>query len=177
MAAWCIIVLRRNSYMHLSCPARVSIMAPRGGRSGQICNIFEILGEAGDINNSTSMPNYCDGPHNNLGAYVKTRFLARGPCFASVVTCVAQGRLSWLPRVAIWADFDVFHILGEVADINNSTSMPNYCDGPHLDLGVCVNKVLSAWTEVWTGSWPSRASIMAPGGRDLGGFLRFWACY
>ena len=31
-------------------------------------------------------------------------------------------------------------------------------------------KVFSAWTEVWTGAWPSTAPIMAPGGRDLGDF-------
>ena len=40
--------------------------------------------------------------------------------------------------------------------------MRNYRDGPHGDLGVYVHKVLSAWAEVWTGSWPSRASIMVP---------------
>ena len=36
-----------------------------GGRSGQI---FEILGEgeAGDINNSTSTSNYCNGPYIRL---------------------------------------------------------------------------------------------------------------
>ena len=28
----------------------------------------------------------------------------------------------------------------------------------------------SAWTEVWSGAWPSTVSIMAPGGRDLGDF-------
>ena len=31
-------------------------------------------------------------------------------------------------------------------------------------------KVFSAWAEVWSMSWPSTASIMAPGGRDLGNF-------
>jgi len=33
-------------------------------------------------------------------------------------------------------------------DICNSTSTPNYCDEPYCDLGMYVNKVLSAWTEV-----------------------------
>ena len=33
--------------------------------------------------------------------------------------------------------------------------MPNYRDGPHSDLGIYVNKVLSAWTEVWEAAcWP-----------------------
>ena len=31
-------------------------------------------------------------------------------------------------------------------------------------------KVFSAWTEVWTIPWSSRASITAPGDRDLGDF-------
>ena len=33
-------------------------MGPGGRRSGQIFEIFEILGGAGDMNNSTSIPNY-----------------------------------------------------------------------------------------------------------------------
>ena len=33
--------------------------------------IFEILGEAGDISNSTSMPNYRDEPSSDLGVCVK----------------------------------------------------------------------------------------------------------
>jgi len=41
-----------------------------------------------------------------------------------------------------------FEILGGVGDINNSTSMSNYRDGPYRDLGMCVNKILSAWTKV-----------------------------
>ena len=32
---------------------------------------FEILGEAGDKNNLTSMPNYCDEPYRNFGIYAK----------------------------------------------------------------------------------------------------------
>ena len=73
-------------------------------------------------------------------------------------------------RGSFWADFAIFEILGGAGDINNSISMPNYCDGPFSDLGKCVNKVRSAWTEVWTGNWPSRASIISPGGRDLDDF-------
>ena len=45
--------------------SRSSIMG-LGGRSGQIFEIFEFLGGAGDINNSTSMPNYCNGPYIRL---------------------------------------------------------------------------------------------------------------
>ena len=49
-------------------------MAP-GGRSRQIFEIFEILGEAGDINNLTSMPNYGDKPYRDLGICVN-KFLS-----------------------------------------------------------------------------------------------------
>ena len=78
-----------------------------------------------------------------------------------------QGRLLWLPGVAIWT---IFEFLGEAGDINNTTSMHNYQNGPYGDLGTYVNKVLSTWTEVWSGSYRARASIMSPGGRDLGDF-------
>ena len=33
-------------------------------------NIFQMLGGAGDINNSTSTPNYCDAPYGDLDVYV-----------------------------------------------------------------------------------------------------------
>ena len=67
-------------------------------------------------------------------------------------------------------DFKKKRLDFRAGDINNSTSMPNYRDGPYRGLGIYVNKVLSAWTEVWTGAWPSRSSIMVPGGRDLDDF-------
>ena len=59
-----------------------------------------------------------------------------------------------------------FEVQGEAGDIKNSTSMPNYCDEPYGDLGICENKILSAWTEVWSGSYRARPSIVAPGGRS-----------
>jgi len=40
--------------------------------------------------------------------------------------------------------------------------MHNYRDEPYGDLGICVNKVLSAWTEVWTATCcpkPTKSSI------------------
>ena len=48
--------------------------------------------------------------------------------------------------------FEIFEILGGDGDINNSISMPNYCDGPYIPLLLCANKVYSVWTEVWTAS-------------------------
>ena len=71
-------------------------------------------------------------------------------------------------RGSFWADFAIFKILGEAGDINNSTSMTNYCNGPYIPLLLCANKVSSAWSQVWTIPWTSKASIFAPGGRDLG---------
>ena len=100
-------------------------------------------------------------------SYVQTRTLALGPRFGQVLVAQVEGFAS---RRSFWADFEVFEILGGAGGINNSTSMPNYCNGPYVRLLPCPNKVLSAWTEVWTGTWPSTASIMAPGGRDLGDF-------
>ena len=47
-------------------------MAPGGRDLGD----FVILGEAGDIHNSTSMSNYCDKQYGDLGRYVKMRFSA-----------------------------------------------------------------------------------------------------
>ena len=56
----------------------------------------------------------------------------------------------WVDLDRVGADFRVFEILGGAGDISNSISMPNYCDGPYIPLLLCANKVLSAWTEVWT---------------------------
>ena len=42
---------------------------------------------------------------------------------------------------------------------------------PFQHLTTCPNKDSSAWTEVSVGTCPSRASIVAPGGRNLGDCL------
>ena len=63
--------------------------------------------------------------------------------------------------------FEIVEILGGAGDIHNSISMPNYCDGPYIHLGLYVGKVLSAWTEDWSGSYRSRARYWLPG-VDLG---------
>ena len=41
--------------------------------------------------------------------------------------------------------------------------MLNYCNEPHGDLGIHPNDDLSAWTEVWSILWPSKAPITVPG--------------
>ena len=67
------------------------------------------------------------------------------------------------PGGRIWADFEILRLLGGAGDIYNSTSMPNYCDGPYIHLGVYVNEVPSAWTEVWSDSYRSGARYWLPG--------------
>ena len=64
---------------------------------------------------------------------------------------------------SIWADFVIFEIMGGAGDIYNSTSIPNYCDGPYIHLGVYVNEVPSAWTEVWTDTWASIVNYCSQG--------------
>ena len=92
--------------------------------------------------------------------YIPTRFLAFGPRFGLVV--IAQGK-GFGSRGPIWADFEIFEILGGAGDIYNSISMSNYCDRPYIHLGRDVNKVLSAWTEVSIATWPSTERFWLPG--------------
>ena len=44
------------------------------------------------------------------------------------------------------------------ADINNSISMPNYRNGPYLDLGMYAKKGSGAWAEVWGTACCSKAA-------------------
>ena len=86
-------------------------------------------------------------------------FLALRPRFGLIVIAQGQGFGS---RGSIWADFEIFEIMGGAGDIYNSISMTNYWDEPYSDLGICVNTVLSAWTEVWTATCcpkPAKSSI------------------
>ena len=82
---------------------------------------------------------------------MQTRDLALGPRFGLVLVAQVEGFAS---RRSFWADFAIFEILGEgeAGDINNSTSMLNYCNGPYIRLLPCANKGFSAWTEVWSGT-------------------------
>ncbi len=56
--------------------------------------------------------------------------------------------------------------------MNSSIRMDEYCDEAYIHLGIYVNKLLSAWTEVWSGSYRSRARFWLPG-VDLGRFRDF----
>ena len=92
------------------------------------------------------MPKYCNEPYSDLGTYTNKVFSA----WTEVCSGSYRTRASIIaPGVSIWA---IFEFLDWVGDINNSISFPNYCDGPHSDLDTCVNKVFSAWTEVWSGT-------------------------
>ena len=87
--------------------------------------------------------------------YMSKRMLALGPRFGLVLG--PQGRLLWFPGVAI------FELLGGAGDIDNSTSMPNYCDGPYVDLGIYTTEVPSVWTAVLSILWPSSARFCLAG--------------
>ena len=135
-----------------------------GGRSGQIFEIFEILGRAGDINISIGTSNYQNGPYHDIGIYVKARMLALGPRFGRVLG--PQGSLLWLPEVAIWKIFEILSGLIYIAyQVQPTTCLKSF----HF-LCTYPRKVFSALAEVWSIPWPSTTSIMAPGGRDLDDF-------
>ena len=70
-----------------------------------------------------------------------------------------HGRLLWILKVANWT---IFEILGEAGDMNNSTSMRNYRDGPYIPLLPCTHKGFSAWAEVWTGTCRSSKRFWFP---------------
>ena len=47
--------------------------------------------------------------------------------------------------------------------MNSSIRMDEYCDEAYIHLGIYVNKLLSALTEVWIGTWSSRERFWLPG--------------
>ena len=98
--------------------------------------------------------------HIFTSADIQTRFVALGPRFGPVVIDQGQGFGSRGSRSGQMSIF--FEMLGKAGDICNSISTPNYSDEPYSDLSICVNKVLSAWTEVWTATCcpkPAKSSI------------------
>ena len=130
-----------------------------------------ILGGAGDINNSISMANYCNGPYIRLLPYANKVFSAWTEVWSG--TCRSSRRF-WFPKVVLgrFCYFRDFVILGGAGDINNSISIANYCNGPYIRLLPCANKVFSVWTEVWTGTCCSSRRFWLPE-VVLGRFSRF----
>ena len=96
---------------------------------------------------------------------MQKRILALGPRFRLVLA--PQRRLLWLPEVAIGTIFEFLG--GLVIDSSYQVDATTCLKSFHF-LCAYPRKVVSAWTEVWTGAWPSTASIMAPGGRKPGDF-------
>ena len=68
------------------------------------------------------MPNYCEEPFSDLGVYVNTVLSA----WTEVWSGRYRSRARFCFRGSIWADFEIFEILGGAWDIYNSISMPKY---------------------------------------------------
>ena len=107
-------------------------------------------------------------------SHTRTRYLALGLRFGLVL--VAQEKDFGSRRSRSGQIFEIFEILGGAGDINYSISISNYCNGPYIHLLPCPHKVSSAWTEVWTVTWPSMAFIIHPSvvmkkKRDSGGLV------
>ena len=74
------------------------VLLPGGRRSGQIFEIFVILGGAGDIKNSISTANCCDGPCIRLLPYPRKVFSAWTQ--VSSGTCRSSRRF-YFPEVVV----------------------------------------------------------------------------
>ena len=94
-----------------------------------------------------------------------TRYLALGPRFGLVLG--PQGRLLSLQEVATWK---IFEFLGGLVSCRSYQVQQTTCLKSFHFLCTYPHKVFSAWAEVWSIPWPSRAPIIAPGGRDLDDF-------
>ena len=117
------------------------------------------------MNNSISMPNYCDGPYPRRLPYENTVSSAWTEVWTGA--CRSSKRF-WFPGVAIWTDFWVFFrfwvglVIYSPYQMRVSTRIKSY-------LCICLypGKDASAWTVVWSGPNRARASITVPGGREL----------
>ncbi len=88
--------------------------------------------------------------------YMQRRNLALGPRFGLVHG--PQERLSWLPGVAIWT---IFEFLGLLVIYSSYQVKPSTRINSYRRLCIYSGKDSSAWAEVWTVTYCSRASIMA----------------
>ena len=95
----------------------------------------------------------------------KWSLLISFPC----ISCISS---SFNTHIGIFSEFalSIFEFLGGLVIYSSyQVQQITYLKSFHF-LFTYPRKVFSAWTEVWTGAWPSTAPIMAPGGRDLGDF-------
>ena len=79
-----------------------------------------------------------------------------------------QRRLLWLSGGSRSGRF--FEFLGGLVIYRSDEVQQTTCLKSLHFLCAYPSKVFSAWTEVWSIPWPSTASTMSPGGRDLGDF-------
>ena len=111
-------------------------------------------------------PNPNTEPHYHLCTYQGKHFSA----WAAVWTSTWPSRASITAPgggVAIWT---IFEFLGGLVIYSSYQVCTTTCLKSFRYLWVYPGKVFSAWTEVWTGTWPSRSFIIPSGGRDLGDF-------
>ena len=85
--------------------AQVEGFASRRSRSGQIFEIFEILGGPGDINNSISMVNHRNGPYLHLLPCTNEVFSAWTEVW--IGTCCSSERFCF-PEVVVLDRFSSF---------------------------------------------------------------------
>ena len=80
---------------------------------------------------------------------MQSKLLALGPRFGRFLG--PQGRLLRLPGVTIWAFFDFLGglVIYSSYQVESTTYLKS-----NLQLGIYAEKVFSAWTEVWSGTWP-----------------------
>ena len=81
------------------------VLLPGGRRSGQIFEIFVILGGAGDIKNSISTVNYCNGPYIRLLPCTNNVLSAWTAVWTG--TCRSSKRF-WFPEVVVLGRFSRF---------------------------------------------------------------------
>ena len=98
-------------------------------------------------------------------SHAQTRFVALGPRLGQLHVAQVEGFASRRSRFG-----QIFEFLGGLVIYSSYQVQGTTCLKSFHFLCTYPGKVFSAWTEVWTGTWPSSASIMASGGRDLGDF-------
>ena len=138
---------------------RSFIMAPGGRDLDGFFEIFEILGGAGDINNSISMWNYWNGPYIHLLPYVNDVSRAWTEVSTGAWPSSRRFWILWLPEVAVWEHFDI------LTKVKSTTYLKSF-----IYLWVYAKNGFSSGGTVWTGIWCPGTSIMAPERDVLGRF-------
>ena len=102
-------------------------------------------------------------------SHMQRKDLALGARFGLVLVAQVKGFGS--RGVSIWTDFrDFLSFWAGLVIYSSYHVQQTTCLKSFHFLWTYPRKDSSAWTEVWTGTWPPTASIMAPGVGDLGKF-------